>query len=571
MVHLTAAYVNNVRGRGEKAMPLSSPEVIRSDVLVIGGGGAGLRASIEAREQGVEVLLVSHSRAGYGNNTCISGGGFAAVLTSSDEPEDRLEWHLEDTIVGGYFLNNQELVEIMVRGAEAQVRELQRFGVNFGTRQELPWLMLSMNPGHRCPRMVYGRHAFGTDFTFPLRRYALSCGVRFLEGVLITRLLLQEDQVVGAVGVDAGGRVLVLLAAAVVLASGGLGQLYLRNDNAAGTTGDGYALAYEAGAVLMGMEFVQFYPLSLGSGNPAVFYESLLGAGGRLVNRLGEDVLIKYDLARPERLTRDRLSRAMAREVAEGRGFGASLLLDLRDISTEGMEALQPILPRAVRRGGRQCYVAPTAHFQMGGIRINEKAETSISGLYAAGEVCAGLHGANRLSGNALTELWVFGWLAGREAARRARGAGRPGVAPSLISDEVRRLQELTSSPGEEKPELMHRQLKELLWNKVGLIREAQGLQQALEELIILEERWVKSSVRDGRELQRALKLGYMLKVSQMICRAALYRTESRGAHYRRDYPEQDDDKWLCNVVLSQKKGEMLVRTEPVKLTRIAP
>ena len=555
-------------------MPLGSPEVIRTDVLVIGGGGAGLRASIEAHEQSAEVLLVSHSRAGYGNNTSISGGGFAAVLSSSKDsagPEDRCEWHLEDTITGGYFLSNQELVELMVRGAEPQVRQLRRFGVSFSTPQELPWVKLSVDPGHRRSRMVYGQHAFGTDFTFPLRRYALSCGVKFLEGVLITRLLLQEEQVVGAMGVDTRGQVLVLLAAAVVLASGGLGQLYLRNDNAAGTIGDGYALAYEAGATLMDMEFVQFYPLSLGSGNPAVFYECLLGAGGKLVNKFGEDILARHDLVHPRQLTRDRLSRAMAKEVAEGRGFGPSLLLDLGDISAEKLRVLQPILPKAVRGGRRRCWVAPTAHFQMGGVRINERAETSISGLYAAGEVCAGLHGANRLSGNALTELWVFGSLAGREAARRARETGRVRAAPGLISDEVRRLQKIASSPGEERPELLHRQLKELMWDKVGLIREAPGLQQALEELISLEGRWRRSSVRDGRELQRVLKLGRGLRVSQMICRAALYRTESRGAHYRGDYPEQDDDKWLCNVLLSQKDGDMVLSTEPVKFTRLAP
>lgn len=212
-------------------MKLKSPTIISTDVLIIGGGGAGLRAGIEAKDHDVDVLIVSHSRVGYGSNTTISGGAFAAVLNSSKNSEgfsDSCEQHLHDTLAGGYFLNNQSLTEIMVHGAEQQVKDLYRFGVRYATTQTSPWIALSLDPGHSQHRMVYSQNSFGTDFTFPLRQYALRKGVKFLEGILITKLLKKRDRVVGAMGIDARGQVFALSASVVILASGGLGQVYSR-------------------------------------------------------------------------------------------------------------------------------------------------------------------------------------------------------------------------------------------------------------------------------------------------------------------------------------------------------
>jgi len=556
-------------------MKLGFPNTISTDVLIIGGGGAGLRASIEAKQHGVDVLIVSHSRVGYGSNTTISGGAFAAVLSSSKsggDSQDSSEQHLLDTIAGGCFLNDQPLAEITVRGAEQQVEDLYRFGVRYTTAQASPWIALSIDPGHSQLRMIYSQNSFGTDFTFPLRQYALRQGVKFLEGILITNLLKKRDRVVGAIGINVRGEVFVFAASAIILATGGLGQVYLRTDNAAGATGDGYALAYEAGAALQDMEFVQFYPTSLGTGTPALFYECLLlKTGGKLLNRCGEDIAAKHSLTEPMLLTRDRLSQAIAKELVNGLGFGGNVALDLTEVSADKLEILQPILPKGASRGERRFPVAPTVHFQMGGVKTNKKAETSVPGLYAAGEVCAGIHGANRLSGNALTEVWVFGTIAGQKAARSAKETERGSLPRDLIAAEMRRLQQVASRQNGEKAETLRQSLKEAMWHGAGIIRNAQGLKHVLEQVASLKERYHDVSVDNGRELQHALKLGNMLTASEMICRAALYRSESRGAHYRQDCPEQDNDKWLCNVLLGKKGEQMALGTEPAKLTRLSP
>ncbi len=553
----------------------SSSRAIATDVLIVGGGGAGLRAAIEAKRHGVDVLIVSHSRVGYGSNTTISGGAFAAVVRSSDYAKDfpdSPDQHLLDTIAGGYFLSNQSLVEIMVQGAEHQVEDLRRFGVRYTNARMCPWIALSTDPGHSYPRMVYGENSFGTDFTFPLRQYAIEQGVRFLEGTLVTKLLKKGQGVVGAMGINAQGHVVAIAAPATILTSGGLGQVYLRTDTTGGTTGDGYALAFEAGAILQDMEFVQFYPVGLGTGTPGLFYECfLLGTGGRLLNRLGEDIVVKHELTSPMLLTRDRLSRAIAEELIGGLGFEDRVVLDLTEVLGDKMKVLRPILPKASLRGELRFLVSPTAHFQMGGVKINERTETSVVGLYAAGEVCAGIHGANRLSGNALTELWVFGTIAGREAAQMAKEAKMNPLSSGVIAAETRRLQQLAAGRKSESPEPLRQSLRETMWHRAGLVRDAQGLKQALNEIDDLKERHRHIFVDDGRGLVRAVRLGNMLTVSEMICRTALCRNESRGAHYRRDSPTQNNDDWLCNVRLTKKGGQIALGTERASLTKLSP
>ena len=556
-------------------MKLGLPINITTDVLIIGGGGAGLRAAIEAKRHDMNVLLVSRSRVGYGSNTTISGGSFAAVvksLYSGQDFSDSCAQHLQDTVVGGCFLSDQVLAETMVKGAEQQVNDLRHFGVSYTTAQASSWITLSVEPGHSHSRMVYGHNAFGTDFTFPLRQYALKQGIEFQEGILITNLLLKGQYVVGAMGIDIHGQVFVFAAPAVILASGGLGSVYLWNDNATGSTGDGYALAYESGAVLQDMEFVQFYPLSLSAGTPALFYECFfLETGSKLLNRNGEDIVNKYSLSDSMLLTRDRLSRAIALELDRGLGFEDKVILDLTAVEESKMESLQPILPKSALQGERRFLVAPTAHFHMGGVRINEKAEASISNLYAAGEVCAGVHGANRLAGNALTEAWVFGTIAGQEAARRAHETGAVPLPTDIIADNIRRWQELTFRREGEKTESLYQLLKEIMWRKAGIIRDADGLNQAIDEINNLKERYRHVFVPDERGLQFAVKLGNMLTASEMICRAALCRSESRGAHYRQDYPDTNNDHWLCNILTTKEDGRMVLSTEPVKLSRLSP
>ncbi|MEE8442499.1 MAG: FAD-binding protein [Dehalococcoidia bacterium] len=556
-------------------MTINAATILETDVLVIGSGGAGLRAAIEARKHGADVLLVSYSRAGYGSNTTISGGAFAAVPsygTPGFQAGDSVEQHFKDTVEGGLYLTNQTLSETMARGAGQQIEDLRSFGVRYASADGFPWIALSVDPGHSKFRMVYGQNSFGTDFTFPLRQYAITQGVRFLEGTLITGLVKSADTVVGAVGIDTEGQALILAAPAVVLASGGLGQLYSRTDNAGGSTGDGYALAYNAGATIQDMEFVQFYPLSLGLGTPTPTYECLLlETGGRLLNNRGEDIVAKHSLDNPMSLTRDRLSQAMAKEVLSGLCSDDMVTLDLHEIPKAKLEILQPLLPKAFLKGEMRFPVAPTVHFHMGGVRINERCETGVTGLYAAGEVCAGVHGANRLSGNALTEAWVFGTIAGREAAMRAGDVKRDSLSAEQVAAELRRVNRLTSGKADEKVESLTRSLREAMWNRAGIIRNAEGLKQALETVADLQERFCNASATSQRELRLMVRLGNMLTVAEMVCRAALFRTESRGAHYRQDYPEQNNSDWLCNVLLSKKGEQPVLDTEPVSLAKLTP
>ena len=550
-------------------MRISQTQVLHTDVLVIGGGGAGLKAAVEARERGARVTIVSQSRVGYGSNTAISGTGFA-VVPAAGRRGDSPESHSRDTLAGGYYVNDPSLVELMVRSAERQRDALERFGVDYATARSCPWTRLTFAPGHSHDRLVYCRTPLGTDLTLPLRRFALLNSVEFVEGVLVTRLLKHRESVVGAVCLDAHGRISAIAAPATVLAAGGVGQAYSRTDNTAGSTGDGYVLAYEAGAVLQDMEFVQFHPLSLGRGAPALFYECLLGqTGGKLVNSLGEDIVSKHALDDRMLVTSDRLSRAIAVEIESGRGQDGNVVLDLSEVPPEKIDALQPVLPKAARRGERRLRVAPTAHFLMGGVRIDERTRTSVPGLYTAGEVTAGIHGANRLSGNALTDLWVFGTVAGREAAADAEEANRKRFPVEAVAAEAERLAALREegTPVDE----LRRPLTEIMWEKAGPSRAAKGLERALDTVSELQARARRISVARPRDLRDAVKLANLLKVSEMICRAALCRCESRGAHYRCDQPEQDDECWLRNILIAADGERMRLTAEPAGSSRGRP
>jgi succinate dehydrogenase/fumarate reductase flavoprotein subunit len=399
-------------------------------------------------------------------------------------------------------------------------------------------------------------------------------GVRVVEGVLITRLLRVGNMAVGAMGLDRSGGLFVFPAKATVLAAAGLGQVYLRTNNAAGSTGDGYALAYQAGLPLVDMEFIQFYPTSPGefNGTGLIVYEHLVAREGAVVrNSLGENILPKHGIEDPMVMTRDRLARAIMTEILEGRSLEGSLVLDLSHLEESRFERLRPLLPRGTPPEKRRFLVAPTTHFAMGGVMIDEKAQTRLGGLYAAGEVCGGVHGANRLASNSLTEVFVFGTVAGENAAQGALKVQMPTLNEQEISAERERLESLASSWGGEGVEGLRRELRSTMWLRAGIIRDGPGLKDALGDIGRLQERYRAVSVGDTSELLRAIELGSMLTVSEMICRAALERTESRGSHYRADYPQEDNERWLKNIVISPRDGEMALSLKPVDLVHAAP
>ena len=551
-------------------MKLNTPVSVTTDVLVIGGGGAGLRAAIEARERGAEVLLVSTSRAGYGNNTAKAGGAFAAA-TGWRDAKDNPDVHFRDTVLGGRYMNDQRLVQVMAEHAAQQIADLERFGVNFRKFEGKIWVTGA--PGHSYPRHVIADSGIGAGLSVPMRKYALNAGVATREDVLITRLLVKDKAVVGAMSLDERGSVFIFHARSIILAAGGLGQVFLRTNNAATATGDSYWLAYEAGLALKDMEFMQFHPTALGRyGQRGLLYEAFVArAGGILKNNRGEDVLKRHGMDDPTAVTRDMLARAIMLEVIEGRGVGGGVILDLSGVPQERLERMQRLLP-APSRTKRTFTVAPTAHFFMGGVNIDEGCQTGLEGLYAAGEACAGVHGANRLAGNAISEILVFGTIAGENAARRVLSMkAAPPVDQALVSQEVERLNILASARGTEDIRELRQSLKQTMWYKGGVVKSGQGLGEALKEIAALKERWQSVAVSSHSELCEALQLQAMLGVSEMICRAAQHRTESRGAHYRSDYPEENNREWLKNIVIQKQGDRMVLSTVPVELVRVAP
>jgi len=547
---------------GDNSMKLRHSRTFSTDVLVIGGGGGGLRAAIEARECGARAMIVSQSRVGYGSNTAISGGAFAAVRARGSgkiDSEDTIEQHRDDTLEGGRGISDWFLVEMLVGGAEQQIDDLYRFGVRYANEETDSWIPVVFDPGHSRRRMIYGRRLFGTDFTFPLREYAAGIGVEFVEGVLITSLVKEGEHCVGAIGVTGEGMVCSFTAPATILATGGLGQAFMINDNTVGSTGDGYVLAYEAGVTLRDMEFVQFYPTALKNGRPAIYYECLIpDAGGKVLNWTDEDVAARYGLTDYMAFTRDRLSIAIAREISEGRGYDNKVILDLSAIPKETMAFLSPILPKEVHQGQLRFMITPTAHTFLGGVQIDTNCATNVPGLYGAGEACGGVQGANRLSGNALTELWVFGAIAGRNAAAHAQREKTAAHPDDTVNTEIERLQAITSDGGEESVKSIHESLKTIMWTGVGVLRNEQGLEKARGQLIELGERLKYISANDEGRLPRVIKMKNMLVVSEMVCNAALMRKESRGCHFREDFPEREEERWKTSITIA-KDGETMV------------
>ena len=523
------------------------------DVLVVGGGGAGLRAAVEARLAGADVLLVSKSRVGHANNTYISKSLIAAAGWG-DSP-DGFQTHLEDTMVGGRLLNDRELVSEMVRRAKGEISFLEQCGVAFA--KDKGRFQINAITGHRFPRHVKGEHTTGSDLVLPLKRYAEKIGVRFEDQVFITRLFSSGERIAGATGVSYTGRFLVISAGSVILATGGFGQVYLRTNNAAGITGDGQALALDLGLPLKDMEFVQFYPTATGRlGNRLILFEILVaGEGAVLKNRDGEDIVSKYGLNDPVKLTRDRLAQALTGEISANRGVDGGILMDLSGISPGRLEQLRPLLPSAWQASEKVLVVAPTTHFCMGGIVIDKTAETPLPGLFAVGEVTAGIHGANRLGGNALCEVFTMGGIAGKEAARRAAEPGGPAVSEEEIAHEKAFLQSRFREKG---PDLKAfcRSLKETMWLNAGIVRHPEGLALAMEMIRDIEAKTTEAAVTGIPDLFRCLELQNMLCVSESVCRAALLRTESRGSHFRADCPDEDPG-WLRNVLVKKEGTEI--------------
>jgi fumarate reductase (CoM/CoB) subunit A len=526
---------------------------LRCDVLVIGGGGAALRAAIAARETGADVLVVSKTRVGFGNNTYLSKASWA--VPGIADPEDSYRVHVRDTMLGGRFLNDEIMVERVARDASRLIPFMEKCGVQLAT--ENGRMIFHSAPGHTYTRHVRGENRTGSDLMLPIKEYAKRNGVRFLDRVFITALFPPGGRVAAAAGISEDGAFYSIGCRSAILATGGYARIYLHTNNAPGIQGDGQVIAFELGVPLKDMEFVQFYPTALGNkGARLLLYEVLIfRAGARLKNAAGEDILTKHGLDDPGRLTRDRLARVIMEEIEKGLGVEGGVLMDLGGIPTEMAATLSSILPAGWSPAVKEFVVSPTAHFCMGGVVTDSEARTAMAGLFAAGEVCAGVHGANRLAGNALSEIFVMGEVAGTNAGLSAKKTAFPQVPEREIQRERVRLESLFSDTGKDAKEFC-RSLQSVMWEKAGIIRSAASLSAALTRIEELETLSKTCRAESLVQLMSRLDLDHMLRVSKMVCKAALYRAESRGAHYRSDFPQERNPEWQKNVLIRKADSE---------------
>ena len=559
---------------------LTKYETHEHDVLIIGAGGAGLRAAIEALTQGARVGVVSKSLLGKAH-TVMAEGGIAAAMANVDHA-DSWKTHFRDTMRGGKMVNNWRMAQLHAQESPDRVRELEQWGALFDRTPTGDILQRAFG-GHTFKRLCHVGDRTGLEMIRTLQDRGVQMGIDVYMECTVVRLLKDGDRVVGAFAYwREQGRFVLLKAKAVVIASGGIGKAWPITSNSWECTGDGMALAYEAGADLLDMEFVQFHPTGM-VWPPGVqgllVTEAVRGEGGILRNKLGERFMEKYDPKRMELSTRDLVARSIYTEVKEGRGteHGGAYL----DISYKPAEYVKKKLPSMyhqfkeladvdITKGPME--VGPTCHYMMGGIRVDaETAASSLPGLFAAGEAAAGLHGANRLGGNSLSDLVVFGRRAGLAAAAFAAKAAPAAIDAAQVGDAERAMLAPFDRGDGENPYTVHRDLQKVMQNLVGIFRTAEDLATALVELQKLKARAAKVRVEGSRlfnpgwHLSRDLQC--MLTVSEAVALSAQARKESRGAHSRIDYPNADDKVWgkQNNVISRGGDGGMNLRQMPVK------
>ena len=552
-------------------------ETHEHDVLIIGAGGAGLTAAIEALGHGASVAVVCKSLLGKAH-TVMAEGGIAAAMANVDAADD---WrtHFRDTVRGGKFLNNWRMAQIHAQEAPDRVRQLEQWGALFDRTSSGDILQRAFG-GHTYKRLCHVGDRTGLELIRTLQDRGVHLGVDVYMECAVTRLLKDGDRIAGAFAYwRETGRFVVFKAKSVVMATGGIGKAWRITSNSWEYTGDGMALAYDAGAELIDMEFVQFHPTGMvwPPGVQGILVtEAVRGEGGILRNKEGERFMERYDPEKMELSTRDVVARAIYTEVREGRGteHGGAYL----DISHKPAEYVKRKLPSMyhqfkeladvdITQGPME--VGPTCHYMMGGIRVDaETAQSTVPGLFAAGEAAAGLHGANRLGGNSLSDLLVFGKRAGAAAAEHAKRSTPVNVDGGDVEKATREMLEPFERAAGEGPYEIHRELEETMQNFVGIFRNEEDLGKGLSKLENLKQRAARVKV-DGSRLfnpgwHLARDLKSMLTVSEAVALSAQERKESRGAHSRIDYPKYDETWAKQNNVILRDGDQMRLKQTPV-------
>ena len=578
-------------------------ETRECDVLVVGAGGAGLRAAIAASEYGAKVALVSKSLLGKAH-TVMAEGGVAAALGNADD-RDNWKIHFRDTIRGSKNLANWEMAKIHAEKAPDRVRELERWGAVFDRTKEGKISQRNFG-GHRYPRLAHVGDRTGLEIIRTLQDHAVHMeNIEVFMECTVSDILKSGNRAVGALAYyRSSGKLVVFEAGSVILATGGIGKAYKVTSNSWEYTGDGHALAYLAGADLIDMEFVQFHPTGMvwpPSVKGTLVTEGVRGDGGILVNSEGERFMFNYipdvfaaetakseeeanswlkgeegAMRPPELLTRDVVARAIMTEVKEGRGSPhGGAFLDIA--SRQSPDYIRRKLPSMYHQfkelatldiTKEAMEVGPTTHYMMGGIKVEANtAASTVPGLYAAGEAAAGMHGANRLGGNSLSDLLVFGKIAGQCAANFAQENSRISPHGEEIEKSIENTLE-SFEDGDENPYQIHQELQEIMESHAGIVRTGEELEKGIRKLEELEKRLPKMHAKGERKYNPGwhlcLDLHNMIITSLALSRAALERTESRGAHTRLDYPDYDDDLGKVNMIVRPSPGGMSVVKSPL-------
>ena len=551
-------------------------ETIESDVLVIGAGGAGLRAAIAINDSGQKVIVVSKSLLGKAH-TVMAEGGVAASLGNVD-PQDNWTVHYGDIIEEGVYISSWKMAEILAKEAPSRVLELESYGALF-----------DRTPDGRIMQRAFGAHTYrrlahlgdrtGLEIIKTLEHQVIHRDITFFDEMYITKLIKEGNRIVGAVGIKMNtGKIFLFNAKAFVIATGGSGRVFKITSNSWESTGDGIGMAYRAGVKLRDMEMIQFHPTGMvypPGVRGLLVTEGVRGEGGILLNTKGERFMLRYSPEKKELDARDVVARANYREILEGRGteHGGVYL----DITHKGADFIKHKLPAMYQQfmefagvdiTKEKMEVAPTVHYMMGGIEVEAETEkTNLDNLFAAGEVASGLHGANRLGGNSLSDILVFGKIAGENAARIAKNSDMIKISAEKVKKEIRYINSFFKEDGKNPYDLIDK-LTTCMSDNVGIVRDAEHLKKALGIISELKKEFkevgTKGMIKYNHGLLGCLELSNMLVSCEAITNCALMREESRGAHTRSDFPKKDK-KWIRNIITELgEDGKMKFEVKPV-------
>jgi succinate dehydrogenase / fumarate reductase flavoprotein subunit len=561
-------------------------DVLSHDILVIGGGLAGLRAAIEAKRAGCDVAIVSKVHPLRSHSVAAQGGINAALGNALAPAQDTWENHASDTIKGSDYLADQDAVEVLCREGIERVIEIEHWGTLFSRTEDGK---IAQRPfgGAGFPRACYAADRTGHNLLHVLYEQATGLQIPVYEEWYALSLVLDEGKCIGILGLNFfDGKIIPIHARSVLLATGGYGRIYLKSTNALINTGGGCYLAYQAGVPLKDMEFVQFHPTSL-YGTNILITEAARGEGGYLINAKGERFMERYAPKLMELGPRDIVARGIQTEINEGRGFeGGYIYLDLRHLGKEKiLDRLPGIRQIAVDFAGvdpisEPIPIQPAQHYSMGGIATNLDGETSLPGLLAAGEcACVSVHGANRLGGNSLLETLVFGTRAGRKATQRIETETTRLNKP-IFEEHLKAyqsdLEDIFGRKGEERCFVLREEMKALMTSQVGIFRKELDLLSAKTKIGKLKERLNRVGIKQkglafNYELIQYLELEGMFNLTEVIIEGALARKESRGSHFRLDYPDRDDEHWLRHTMAYKTPDGFNLNYKDVTITSYPP